>query len=91
MKEGKLSKKNIQLIDNTLYKNICYLNSTRIKVNNESCNRFIKDKEYITVDFKYNDKKESYRVCEGMPIIACQKYDFMENCFIAKFFFFPLT
>ena len=72
MKEGKLSKRKLQPIENSLYKNICYLNSTRIKISNECCNRFTKNEEYKTVDFSYNNKKESYKVCKGMPVIATQ-------------------
>lgn len=70
LKDGKLSKKNLNSIDDTLYKNISYLNKTRIEVNNQCCERFTKDKEYKIVDFLYNNKKESYKVCEKMPIIA---------------------
>ena len=56
------------------YKNICYLNSTRAKVTYECCDRFIKenDKNYTVVDFKYNSKKETYNICEGMPVLATQ-------------------
>ena len=42
-----------------LYKNICYLNSTRMRVNIECCDRFVKGKRYETIDFKYNGKKET--------------------------------
>ena len=52
------------------YKNICYLNSTRIKINGQCCDIFTKDKKYVTVDFKYDNKKETYKICEGMPVIA---------------------
>ena len=61
-----------ETIDKELYKNICYLNSTRVKVNTDCCDRFVKDKKYETIDFKYDNKKESYKVCEGMPILATQ-------------------
>jgi len=40
------------------YKNICYLNSTRIRVNKECCDKFVENKEYTSVSFKYNDKKK---------------------------------
>ena len=70
LKEGKLTKKNINPIDDSLYKNICYLNSTGIKINNDCCNRFTKDKKHMFVEFKYNNKKESYKICKHMPIIA---------------------
>ena len=64
LKYGKISTY-FQPIDNKLYKNICYLNSTRIKVNTECCKRFIEEnnRRYITIDFKYNNKKENYPVC----------------------------
>jgi len=61
-----------QPIDKKLYKNICYLNTTRIKVNTECCNQFTKGKRYVTVDFKYDNKKETYRVCKNMPVLATQ-------------------
>ena len=55
-----------------LYKNICYLNSTRITVNTDCCDRFVKGKRYETIDFKYNGKKETYKVCKDMPMLATQ-------------------
>ena len=55
-----------------LYKNICYLNSTRVRINTECCNQFTKGKRYVTVDFKYNKKKETYKVCQHMPLLATQ-------------------
>ncbi len=58
LKHGKISTY-FQPIDKKLYKNICYLNSTRIKVNTEFCNQFTKGKRYVTVDFKYDGKKET--------------------------------
>ena len=69
LKHGKVSA-HFQAIDKKLYKNICYLNSTRIKVNPECCNQFTKGKRYVTIDFKYDNKKETYRVCKNMPILA---------------------
>ena len=48
------------------------MNYTRVKVNTDCCDRFVKDKKYETIDFKYNGKKETYKVCEGMPVIATQ-------------------
>ena len=59
-------------IDNTLYKNICYLNSTRIKINTICCENFIKEHKLntITVNFKYNSKNEKYNICKNMPVIA---------------------
>ena len=71
LKHGKISTF-FQPIDKRLYKNICYLNSTRIQVNEECCNRFTNGKKYETVEFNYNNKKETYRVCEDMPILATQ-------------------
>jgi len=69
LKHGKLSTY-FQPIDKKLYKNICYLNSTRKLVNADCCNQFTKDKKYETVEFTYNNMKESYKVCKNMPIIA---------------------
>ena len=69
LKHGKVSA-HFKLIDKKLLKNICYLNKTRIKVNNECCNQFTKEKRYVTVDFKYDNEKETYRVCKNMPILA---------------------
>ena len=69
VKHGKTSTY-FQHIDQKLYKNICYLNSTRIKVNTQCCDQFTKDKTYETVEFKYDNKKEVYRVCQNMPILA---------------------
>ena len=57
---------------NKYYKNICYLNSTRVKINTECCDRFTKDKNHVTVEFKYDNKKETYKVCKSMPILATQ-------------------
>lgn len=71
LKYGKLSAY-FQPIDKKLYKNICYLNSTRIKVNTDCCNQFTKGKKYATVDFKYENKKETYKVCQNMPVLATQ-------------------
>ena len=62
LKYGKISTY-FQQIDNKLYKNICYLNSTRVKANTKCCERFVKNKRHVTIDFKYNNKKESYKVC----------------------------
>ena len=44
-------------INNKYYKNICYLNSTRLKVNTERFDRFIeeKNKRPTTVNFTYNN------------------------------------
>ena len=54
------------------YKNICYLNSARIKINTEYCKRFVEEsgKKNIFIDFKYDNKKKTYDVCVGMPVIA---------------------
>ena len=71
LKHGKISTY-FQPIDKKLYKNICYLNSTRIKVNAQCCDQFTKDKRYETVEFKYDNKKEIYKVCQNMPILATQ-------------------
>ena len=69
LKHGKISTY-FQPIDKKLYKNICYLNSTRIKVNAQCCDQFTKDKMYETVVFKYDNKKETYKVCQDLPVLA---------------------
>ena len=51
-------------------KNICYLNKTRKQVTEQCCDRFTKDKQYVTVEFRYDNGKEQYKICEGMPLIA---------------------
>ena len=71
LKNGKLVK-NFTPINKELFKNICYLNKTRIEVNKRCCDKFAEDKEYEEVVFKYNDKKEEYKVCVGMPVIATE-------------------
>jgi len=71
LKHGKISTY-FQPIDQKLYKNICYLNSTRIRVNAQCCDQFTKDKRYETVEFKYDNKKETYKVCKNMPVLATQ-------------------
>ena len=71
LKKGKLAK-NFSPINKELFKNICYLNKTRIEVNKRCCDKFAEDKEYEEVVFKYNDKKEEYKVCVGMPVIATE-------------------
>ena len=69
LKHGKISTY-FQPIDQKLCKNICYLNSTRIKVNTQCCDKFTKGKRYETVEFKYDNKKENYKVCQNMPVLA---------------------
>ncbi|XP_068692468.1 uncharacterized protein [Montipora foliosa] len=71
LKNGKLVK-NFSPINKNLFKNICYLNKTRIEVNTHCCNKFAEDKEYEEVVFKYNDKNEEYKVCAGMPVMATE-------------------
>ena len=69
LKFGKISIY-FQPIDHKLYKNICYLNTTRVRVNTQCCDQFTDGKKYETVEFKYDNKKETYKVCKGMPVIA---------------------
>ena len=64
--------KNFSPVDTNLYKNVCYLNKTRIEVNKRCCDRFVKGKKYEHVVFKNDDKKEEYKVCVGMPVIATE-------------------
>ena len=51
-------------------KNICYLNKTRKQVTEQCCDRFTKDKKSVTVEFRYDNGKESYKISEGIPLIA---------------------
>lgn len=53
-------------------KNICYLNTTRKRVNTECCDRFVENKIYETIDFKQDGKTEKYKVCVGTPLTATQ-------------------
>lgn len=53
-----------------LFKNICYLNSTRQKVTKECCDRFTKGKQSYEVEFIYDGRKEVYPVCAEMPMLA---------------------
>ena len=48
------------------------LNETRKRINKECCERFIKqyNKRFVIVEFTYDNKKEKYDVCEGMPVFA---------------------
>ena len=52
------------------YKNICFLNATRKKVNQNCCDRFSMGKTCEAVMFTYNGGKELYKVSVGMPFIA---------------------
>ena len=60
------------------YKNICYLNKTRIEVNTACCDRFVEGKQYETVKFKYNGGTEMYKVCRGMSVFATTNIKNME-------------
>ena len=57
-------------VNKKLLKNICYLNKTRIEVNTKCCDQFVEGKRYELVTFKYNGKTETYKICEGIPVIA---------------------
>lgn len=69
LKHGKISS-HFENIDKKLYKNICYLNSTRRQVNEDCCKRFSEGKGRVRVDFTYSDKKETYDICIGTPVLA---------------------
>ena len=69
LKHGKISTY-FNPINNQLYKNICYLNKTRININIECYNRFTQGKRFVTVDFKYDNKTETCNVCNDMPVLA---------------------
>ena len=66
---GKVSY-HFDIIDQKYYKNICYLNKTRIEVNTKCCDNYVEGKQYEIVKFKYNNKAETYKVCIGMPVLA---------------------
>lgn len=46
------------------------MNFTRIKININCCVKFCKGKEKYSVNFKYDNKTETYDICVGMPILA---------------------
>ena len=52
------------------WKNICFLNSTRKKVNEECCAAFSDGKSRESVTFIYNGGRERYMICVGMPFLA---------------------
>eukprot|EP00760_Papus_ankaliazontas_P003488 PhM_4_TR11616/c3_g1_i8/m.9732 len=57
------------------YKNICYKNDTRIRINRECADEFAKNKKYIDVCFRKIGKtqeKENYKVCDNMPVILTE-------------------
>ena len=56
-------------------------------MNYECCERFIKEnnKKYETADFIYNGKKETYNICEGMPVLATQNIKDIEIYNTMKF------
>ena len=77
MKYGKLSF-HFPHVDKKYYKNICYLNKTRIEVNTTCCDKFVEGKKYETVKFKYNGGTEVYKVCRGMSVFATTNIKNME-------------
>ena len=50
--------------------NICYLNSTRIAINQMCADAFTKGKGHVTVRFLYAGRPETYKVCDEMPVIC---------------------
>ena len=54
------------------YKNICFKNTTRKAVNERCCDKSVKGKDFMTVQFKYNGGRESYKICKEMPLLATQ-------------------
>ena len=56
----------------SLYKNICYLNSTRQKVTKDlyCCDRFTVGKQSYKGEFMYEGKKEKYNFWVDMPMLA---------------------
>ena len=67
LKNGKIKHK-----FKAIMKHICYFNKTRKRVNTICCDQFSRGKEYHELDFKYNDKIETYKICKDMPILATQ-------------------
>lgn len=53
-----------------LYKNICYLNSTRQNVTRDCCERFTAGKTCYKIEFVYDGNEETYPVCAEMPVLA---------------------
>ena len=53
-----------------LYKNICYLNSTRQHVTRDCCERFTAGKTCYKIEFVYDSNKETYPVCAGKQVLA---------------------
>lgn len=53
-------------------KNVCYLNKTGIDFNNHCCKKFIEGKQFVEVNFLYNNNREKYPVCEEMPNMCTQ-------------------
>lgn len=53
-----------------LYKNICYLNSTREKVTRDCCERFTAGKTCYEVTFVYDGNKEVYPASAEMPVLV---------------------
>lgn len=47
------------------YKNICWLNDTRCQVTKDCCDRFVKDKQSIEINFKYKNIKN---------VLECQSF-----------------
>ena len=68
-----------------LYKNICYLHSTRQKVTKECCDRFTADKQSYEEKLIYDSSKEVYQVCAGMPVLATTNLKTEENYNMAEF------
>ena len=77
MKHGKVSQ-HFPSVDSKYYKNICYLNKTRIEVNTACCDKFVEGKRYEIVKFKYNGGTEVYKVCVGMSVFATTNIKKME-------------
>jgi hypothetical protein len=59
------------LIDNT-YLNLSYKHSTRIRVNNECQERYLKEykKPILVIPKTEDEKTQNVKLCEGMPIIC---------------------
>lgn len=52
--------------------NICYLNNIRKKITEKGCYRFVENRKYYEVDFKYQGSIECYNVSEDMSMLVTQ-------------------
>ena len=58
------------LLPQPSYTNICYLNKTRKRITEDSCNRFSADKGSMLVGFRYQGRLEKYMIAAEMPLLV---------------------